>query len=131
MEYDKLPTKVQQLLNNIEQTRYSLKDAVDDALATSGTPEELVRRLSEKGLLDGAIGTLDAVLKEFRDPMLIVTGRMEAHPCDGCEVVLNNLPAEEHCHGCTNEIYLDTFVPKDLRHEGYIDPTEASYEDDE
>lgn len=126
MEYKDLPAKVQQLLNNIDLTRNSLKDTVDDAMAKAGSPAELVRILSSKGLLDGLIGTLDSVLREFRDPMLIVT--IEVHPCDDCEVVLNNLDSNEHCHGCVNEAHLQTFVPKDMRGLGYIDPTEASVE---
>jgi len=129
MEYDKLPEQVQLLLNNIDQTRISLKDAVDDAMATARSPAHLVRILSAKGMLDGMIGTLDMVLKELRDPMLVVTGDMETHPCDNCEVVLNNLDANEHCHGCTDEIHLETFVPKDMRNLSYIEPTEVSAED--
>lgn len=128
MEYDKLPTKVKQLLNDIDLTRYKMKDVIDDALAKAGSPEELIRILGEKGLLDGVIGTLSNVLREFRDPMLIVT--VEAHPCDGCEVVQNNLDADQHCPGCDNEAHLETFVPKDLRNRdlSYVDPTEASTE---
>lgn len=126
MEYDKLPTKVQQLLNDIDLTRYKMKDIIDDAMAKARSPEELVRILGEKGLLDGMIGTLTNVLREFRDPMLIVT--VEAHPCDGCEVVQNNLEAGKHCPGCDNEAQLETFVPKDMRNLGYVDPTEASTE---
>jgi len=118
------------LLNDIDLTRYKMKDVVDDAMAEARSPEELVRILGEKGLLDGMIGTLNSVLREFRDPMLIVT--VETHPCDGCEVVLNNLDAGEHCHGCTNEAHLETFVPKDLRDRdlSYVDPTEASTENE-
>lgn len=130
MEYEKLPTLLQQLLNNIDQTRSSLKDIVDDAMAKARSPEELVRILGGKGLLDGLIGTLDTVLSELRDPMLIVTVDIDPHPCDGCEVVLNNLDANEHCHGCANEAHLQTYVPKDMRHLGYVDPTEASAEDE-
>jgi len=128
MEYDKLPTNVQQLLNDIDLTRYKMKDIVDDAMAKARSPGELVRILGEKGLLDGMIGTLTSVLKEFRDPLLIVT--VEAHPCDNCEVVLNNLDANEHCPGCDNETDLKTFVPKDMRDRdlGYVDPTEVSTE---
>ena len=126
MEYDKLPEQVQLLLNNIDQTRISLKDAVDDAMATARSPAHLVRILSAKGMLDGMIGTLDMVLKELRDPMLVVTGDMETHPCDSCEVVMNNLDANEHCPGCSNEQHLATFVPKDMRNLGYTDATEAS-----
>lgn len=126
MEYDKLPENVQTLLNNIDQTRISLKDMVDDAMTTARSPAHLVRILSAKGLLDGMIGTLDTVLNELRDPMLVVTGDMEKHPCDNCQVVMNNLDANEHCHGCTDEIHLQTYVPKDMRNLGYTDATEAS-----
>lgn len=129
MEYDKLPENVQLLLNNIDQTRNSLKDMIDDAMATARSPSHLVRILSAKGLLDGMIGTLDMVLKELRDPMLVVTGDIESHPCDGCEVVMNNLDANEHCHGCADERHLQTFVPKDMRNLGYVEPTEVSAED--
>ena len=129
MEYDKLPKNVQLLLNNIDQTRISLKDAVDDAMAAARSPAHLVRILSAKGMLDGMIGTLDMVLQELRDPMLVVTVDMETHPCDGCEVVTNNLDAGEHCHGCTDEIHLATFVPKDMRNLSYQDPTEVSTEE--
>lgn len=129
MEYKDLPENVQQLLNNLGQTRNALKDAIDDALAKSRSPEELVRILSEKGFLEGLISTLKMVLRELKDPMLIVTVEAEAHPCDGCEVVLNNLNAGEHCPGCPNEAHLETFVPKDMRNLGYVDPTEASTED--
>lgn len=132
MEYDKLPTKVQQLLNDIDLTRNSLKDTVDDAMAKAGSPEELVKILSSKGLLDGMIATLDSVLREFRDPILIVDIAFDqeevTHPCDDCDVILNNLDPNEHCHGCAKEIHLQTFVPKDMRGLGYIDPTEASAE---
>jgi len=130
MEYDKLPENVQLLLNNIDQTRISLKDAVDDAMAAARSPAHLVRILSAKGMLDGMIGTLDMVLKELRDPMLVVTVDMETHPCDNCQVVKNNLDANEHCGPCEYEAELRTYVPKDMRNIGYVDATEASAEDE-
>jgi len=128
MEYKNLPPKLQQMLSNIDQSRMSLKDMIDDAMAKARSPSELVRILSEKGALDGVIGTLDMVLNEFKDPMLVVS--IETHPCDGCEVVLNNLDADVHCHKCRNEKYLESFVPEDMRNLGYTDATEVSAEDE-
>lgn len=108
-----------QLVNAIDTTASSLRDSATPFGRM--TPEQMQKRLERA--VNEAIKTLQTVQEDLKHPMIIV----ETHVCDDCPVTLNNLDANEHCHGCSNENQLQSYIPKDLR---YMDPTEASAEED-
>lgn len=110
-----------QIVNAIDLTANSLRDSATPFGRMK--PEQMQRRLEQA--VNEAIRTLQIVHKDLKYPMLIV----ETHVCDDCQVILNNLDPDEHCHGCGNEAQLQSYVPKDLRYT-YMDPTEASAEED-
>lgn len=108
-----------QIVNTVDITASSLRDSATPFGRM--TPEQMQKRLERA--VNEAIRTLQTVQKDLKYPMLIV----ETHVCDDCEVILSNLDPNEHCHGCSNEIELQSYIPKDLR---YMDPTEVSTEED-
>ena len=121
----KEPT-LEQLENTIEVTTNSLKTAITPL---GNLPEWQRIRMMEQAVAE-AIADLRGVAYdlEVKRPAAIISIDLDIpHVCDDCQVTLNNLDANEHCHGCRNEVALMSYVPKDLR---YRDPTEVSKEDD-
>ena len=124
MEKKKPPT-LEQIENTIEVANNSLRTALSPLGELTDWQKQLALERAVKEAIQDLVGASYDL--ELRRPMIVATGDIP-HICDDCEVTLNNLPADEHCHGCRNEAELTTYVPKDLR---YQDPTEVSLEDDE
>ena len=112
---------LEQIVNTIEGAANTLRDSV--------TPLGKLTLESIDQAVNEAIRDLQGLTHDLKYPVAIIELELgdEDHPCTGCEVTMLNPPPDEHCHGCTDEHMLQSYVPKDLR---YIDATEVSAEDD-
>ncbi len=128
MRFDELSKGTQTILNTLESESLSIRTRLDLIIGTANDEAELRSKLLY--LLDGPLKNLVSVAAELREPIVIIEEEAE-HPCDNCAVVKENMEPEEverHCAGCENEMRQVDWVHPKLR--GYVEPTEASAEDD-
>ena len=114
---------LEQIVNTIEGTANTLRDSV--------TPLGKLTLESIDQAVNEAIRDLQGLARDLKYPVAIAEVELELgdedHPRTDCEVTRLNLSPDEHCHGCTDEHMLQSYVPKEL---SYMDATEASAEDD-
>lgn len=116
--------ELEQVINEVDRLWMTIKSGLDNALLATTTREKL-RRIDElvRGLNLPALQNDIGVLMGYKYPVAVIEIE-EPHPCDECHIVKYDLNPD-NCHGCVNEAMLQTYVPP------YIDPLEASAEDDD